>query len=111
MAEGVRFACSACGKAVEAWSDGNPYYLDASGAKVYAYHPDHEALARCVGNDTPHLCLACGVEGTVDSRAPRSACAACGREELVATFELEDQRCPSCPSGRFVRDPDFFAIS
>jgi predicted RNA-binding Zn-ribbon protein involved in translation (DUF1610 family) len=111
MAEAVRFACPVCGEAVVAWSDGNPYYYGASGAKVYAYHPDHESLARCVGNDTPHLCLACGVETTVDSRAPRSACAACGEEHLVASFELEDQRRPACTTGRFVRDHDFFAVS
>lgn len=65
-------------------------------------------------------CATCGeavvawsddVEGTVDSHAPRDVCEACGKEELVATFELGGRRCPSCPSGRFARDPDFLAIS
>lgn len=33
MAEGVRYICSTCGKAIEAWSDGNAYYLDDAGRK------------------------------------------------------------------------------
>lgn len=111
MAEGRRFACDACGEAIEAWSDGNPYYLDEVGAKVYAYHPDHEELAKCIGNDEPHLCLACGVSVMVDSRDPTDRCLACGAEALVDTFELEGWRCPACREGHFVRDPDFFAIS
>jgi predicted lipoprotein with Yx(FWY)xxD motif len=56
MAMGVCFVCSNCAHSVEAWDDGNPYYLDDGGKKVYAYHPDHEALAKCIGNDAPHLC-------------------------------------------------------
>jgi predicted RNA-binding Zn-ribbon protein involved in translation (DUF1610 family) len=111
MAEGVRFVCDVCGEEIEAWSDGNPYYLEPWGAKVYAYHPDHEALARCVGNDEPHLCLACGTEVMVDSRDPLTACPACHAVELVDTFQLDGQRCPSCKTGRFARDPGFFAIS
>ncbi len=55
--------------AVEAWSDGNPYYIDGGGAKLYAYHPDHDSLAQCIGNDDPHLYLSCGREFMVDSRA------------------------------------------
>jgi len=48
MAEAVRYVCGKCGHAIEAWSDGNPYYIDDAGTKQYAYHPDHERLARCI---------------------------------------------------------------
>jgi hypothetical protein len=96
---------------MEAWSDGNPYYLDESGKKRYAYHPDHENLARCIGNDSPHLCLECGEEFMVDSRAPVEACHKCGSGRTVATFDLAGYPCPSCKAGEYRRDPDFFAIS
>lgn len=111
MAEGVRFVCGSCSTMVEAWSDGNPYYLDPSGAKVYAYHPDHEALEKCVGNDAPHLCLACGAEGLVDTRAPSDRCTECGSAQLVDAFELDGRACPACGDGTFARDPEFYAIS
>lgn len=60
MADAKRFVCGSCRRVIEAWSDGNPYYLDRDGQKHYAYHPNHERLDRCIGNDLPHLCLACG---------------------------------------------------
>ena len=72
MAEGVRFTCPVCGEAMESWSDGNAYYLDASG---------------------------CSVEEVVSSRVPRSACGACRKEELVAMLELEEQRFPRARGG------------
>ena len=111
MAEARRFVCDGCGHAVEAWSDGNPYYLDETGAKRYAYHPDHERLARCVGNDSPYLCLRCGAEFKVDSRAPTVSCPACDASEKVSTFELDGKMCPFCKSGRFGSDPGFFCVS
>lgn len=111
MAQAIRFACDRCGRDIRAWSDGNPYYIDEAGEKRYAYHPDHDALDRCVGNDTPHLCLACGVECMVDSRAPLSNCPECETGELVETYELAGRRCPECKTGKFVKDPDFYAIS
>jgi len=54
MAEGIRYKCSDYGKTIEAWSDGNPYFIDGRGKKKYAYHPDRENLARCTGS-TPHI--------------------------------------------------------
>src|SRR5687768_13894409 len=87
MAEALRFVCGNCGRAIEAWSDGNPYYLDEEGRKKYAYHPDHERLALCIGNDSPHLCLACGWQFKVDSRAPRADCPRCGAGDIVHTWE------------------------
>jgi len=114
MAECIRYACSRCRRAVEAWSDGNPYYRDAKSRKRYAYHPDHEALARCTGNDVPHLCLACGAERTVDS-APRRRrvvrCRRCASEDLVPTMELAGRTCPWCRGGTFEADPHLVAIS
>jgi hypothetical protein len=40
MAECIRFVCSGCRHSVDAWSDGNPFYIDESGNKQYAYHPN-----------------------------------------------------------------------
>jgi predicted RNA-binding Zn-ribbon protein involved in translation (DUF1610 family) len=111
MAQALRFVCGGCRRAVEAWSDGNPYYLDAAGVKQYAYHPDHERLALCIGNDSPHLCLACGDKFLLDSRAPVAACPGCGSAEIAAAYELGGQRCPFCKAGTFAEDPTFHCIS
>jgi DNA-directed RNA polymerase subunit RPC12/RpoP len=111
MAEALRFVCGGCGRSIEAWSDGNPYYLDKAGRKSYAYHPDHEALERCIGNDSPHLCLACGAEFNVDSRAPVAQCLRCGSADFVDTFRLGGRRCPDCKEGTFTVDPEFYCIS
>ncbi|MCK4872896.1 MAG: hypothetical protein KAS72_09245 [Phycisphaerales bacterium] len=111
MAEGLRYVCNGCGHAIEAWSDGNPYYIDETGAKQYAYHPDHERLDQCIGNDSPHLCLSCGHEFMMDSLAPVSACSNCAAHKLVPTYQLDGQPCPYCKAGVFVADPDSHCIS
>jgi DNA-directed RNA polymerase subunit RPC12/RpoP len=111
MAEGVRFICDSCHRVIEAWSDGNPYYFDDSGRKRYAYHPDHENLARCVGNDIPHLCLACGREFMIDSRAPVAECPKCGASGIAATYELAGRHCPYCNQGIFRVDQNWQPIS
>jgi DNA-directed RNA polymerase subunit RPC12/RpoP len=110
MAVGLRYVCGGCRKEIEAWSDGNPYFLEF-GEKEYAYHPDHERLAKCIGNDDPHLCLACGAEFMVDSRAPTSACPKCEAEAIKPTFDLDGAKCPFCPQGHFSADPDYSPIS
>ncbi len=110
MAECLRYVCSACGRAIEAWSDGNPYYVGTNGLKKYAYHPDPE-VNRCVGNDSPHLCLACGDEFNVDSRAPIEQCPKCGATTIVSTFRLSGRPCPYCSQGKFFVDPEFRCIS
>ena len=111
MAYAERFVCGSCGRSLEGWDDGNPYYYDHAGCKKYAYHPDHERLALCIGNDSPHLCLGCGEGFMVDSRAPRTDCPKCGGDRFVDSFRLEGQPCPYCKSGVFAADPDFFCIS
>jgi DNA-directed RNA polymerase subunit RPC12/RpoP len=111
MAEGLRYVCESCGKAIVTWSDGNPYYLNDAGVKEYAYHPDHDRLAKCIGNDSPHLCLGCGNEFLVDSRAPITKCPTCGADEIVDTFQLAGCRCPYCKAGKFNEDPEFRCIS
>jgi DNA-directed RNA polymerase subunit RPC12/RpoP len=111
MAVARRFVCSNCNKTIEAWSDGNPYYFDDSGLKKYAYHPDHANLAKCSGNDTPHLCLGCGDELTVDSQSPITNCSKCGHGEIACTFDLEAKPCPYCGKGVFAADPDFICVS
>ena len=111
MAECIRYVCGHCGKDITAWSDGNPYYIDEHGQKQYAYHPNHELLERCIGNDSPHLCLSCGNEFKVDSREPVSACPSCEADGFVGTSQLGGQRCPYCKTGFFSADPDFHCIS
>jgi DNA-directed RNA polymerase subunit RPC12/RpoP len=111
MAEGVRYICGGCGKTIEAWSDGNPYYLDDAGRKQYAYHPDHERLAQCIGSDAPHLCLGCGEELMVDSRSPATRCPRCAATEIADTYRLGGARCPFCKAGAFKVDPLFHPIS
>jgi len=111
MAEALQYICSSCGHTVQAWSDANPYYIDESGCKQYAYHPDFEGLARCIGVDSPHICLACGEGFRVDSEAPTDECPKCGSDNFVGTFELNEQRCPYCKKGVFAVDPTFCIIS
>jgi len=55
--------------------------------------------------------LNCGELVTVDSEGPTTSCPACGSHNIVATFGLEGQICPSCKRGVFERDPHFLAIS
>ena len=111
MAEAVRYVCSACRRAIEAWSDGNPYYIDEMGRKQYAYHPDYERLTRCIGNDSPHLCLTCGERFNVDSRTPTAECPKCKSGDIADTFQLSGRRCPYCKAGVFAMDPNFRCIS
>lgn len=111
MAQAIRYVCNHCQHDIEAWSDGNPYYIDETGTKQYAYHPDHEGLARCIGNDSPHWCLSCGHEFKVDSRDSASVCPECGFSQFVDTYQLEGHTCPYCKSGQFSTDPNFFCIS
>jgi DNA-directed RNA polymerase subunit RPC12/RpoP len=111
MAQALRFVCDHCERDIQSWSDGNPYFIDADGKKQYAYHPDHENLERCIGNDTPHLCLGCGLELKIDSLAPVTACPECKSAELRDTYDLAGCRCPYCREGDFSLDPDYQCIS
>ena len=111
MAEARRYVCEECGRDIEAWSDGNPYYIDETGTKQYAYHPDSESLSLCVGNDSPYLCLGCGHEFMIDSRNVTNSCPQCEGQKLADTYQLEGQPCPYCKAGVFRADPDFFCIS
>jgi DNA-directed RNA polymerase subunit RPC12/RpoP len=109
MAEGRLYVCHACRAQVDAWSDGNPYLIDEAGERKYVYHPD-DAVDDCVGNDVPHLCLACSFEFMVDSRAPTVTCPSCQSAEICPTFQLAGRRCPFCKAGKFVYDPSLQAI-
>lgn len=111
MADAIRYVYNHCQHSIQAWSDGNPYYIDEIGQKQYAYHPDHQGLARCIGNDAPHLCLACGHGFQVDSREPASACPTCGASQFVDTYHLKGCSCPYCRTGQFLADPNFLCIS
>ncbi len=111
MSIAYQFACDHCARRLEAWDDGNPYFLDEDGEKQYAYHPDHDRLERCIGNDSPHLCLACGTEFMVDSRSPTDRCPSCAAADIVDTVAVDGCRCPWCKVGHLAQVPGFFAIS
>ena len=73
-----------------------PYYLDEDSTKRYAYrHPQQDLLERCIGNDTPHLCLACARYFMVDSRAPIGAYPECSASEIVSTPKATDKHVPT----------------
>ena len=110
MAAGFRFVCSGCDHNIEAWDEGNPYYINENGKKQYAYHPD-VLRNRCIGNDSPHLCLSCGHEFMVDSEVPIAACPKCKVGKIVDTMELSGKACPYCKRGVFVVDPGWRPIS
>ena len=110
MAAGRTYTCTSCAHAVSAWDEGNPYYRDADGQKMYAYHPSRDR-ERCTGNDADVLCLACRAEARSDSAAPLMACPSCGKRKLVDTWRLDGRPCPYCRQGRFAFDPRDFMIS
>lgn len=99
MAEGIRFNCENCGKNFDAWSDGNPYFVNETGEKQYAYHPDHKNLEKCTGNDADFVCLNCGEEFMVDSRYPDARCPKCSSDNTSDRFNLDGKNCPHCKSG------------
>jgi hypothetical protein len=111
MADCRQFICDNCDKTIEAWSDGNPYYIDGEGKKQYAYHPDHEKLDRCIGNDSPHICLSCGREFKVDSRSPITRCPKCESTNICDMYHLDRRKCPYCKQGIFAINPDFICLS
>ena len=104
------FVCSRCARSVEAWVDGNPYYMDETGKKTYAYHPSAD-VELCTGNDASMLCLGCGEECMSDSAAPMTQCPTCGSGEIVHTWDLAGRTCPYCSTGKFKADPNAFKIS
>ncbi len=111
MAEAKLFKCTKCEYTIKTWSDGNPYYISHSGSKKYAYHPDHENLARCIGNDEPYLCLECAAEFVNDSQKHNNECPQCHSKNIANSFNLENKQCPFCQSGKFISDPNFECMS
>lgn len=99
MAQQMQFFCPKCQNTIASWDDGNPYYLDDDGQKHYAYHPDHARLSLCIGNDSPHICLTCAEQFTVDSRMPVTRCPKCESANIVHTYILDGKRCPWCKQG------------
>ena len=137
MAQGWVFECSECQYALEAWSDGNPYYYDTGGKlvvqiihpdpdtlevprqrKIYVYHPSHPKWP-IVGNDVRHICLDCGrkfyvdIVGLeeVDDRHVPPPCIRCDGPNVVALWDLQGRTCPKCRRGQFGCDPDSIMIS
>lgn len=111
MAQCIKYDCNHCNTSVSAWSDGNPYFINDDGEKVYAYHPNYEDLERCIGNDEPYICLECSESFLIDSRNSILLCSKCNSEQIVSTYELQDKTCPFCKKGAFIQDSNFFVIS
>lgn len=110
MAEGREYFCSRCRRKILAWDEGNPYYVDASGKKRYAYHPNPEREL-CTGNDSDYLCLECGRKFKADSELPDVKCPKCNSSSVTDTWQLEDKPCPYCCKGKFKADTDSFIVS
>ncbi len=106
MAASIIFRCDHCSTEITAWSDGNPYYINAEGKKEYAYHPDHKRLKRCIGNDIPYFCLSCGHEFLFDNCNPIDICPHCQSGQIVDIYdELWSKPCPYCKNGVFRGSP------
>jgi len=110
VAEGKRYNCTSCGRLIEAWDEGNPYFLTSTGKKKYAYHPDPKR-EECIGVDSPNTCLACGTQFSIDSNNPILQCPKCKSMDICNDFELESKPCPFCKDGHFAVDRNFHAIS
>ena len=105
------FVCSNCKREIQSWSDGNPYFLNANEEKEYAYHPDHVKLSKCIGNDTPQICLSCTTEFMSDSESPTIHCPQCQSKEIADMFQLENRICPYCNEGQFALDQNGTIVS
>ena len=104
VASCTKYVCQNCKEAIGAWSDGNPYFIDDNGKKKYAYHPRHDLLDRCIGNDSPHLSLACGNKFKVDSREPITKCRKCRSTEIADVCDQDGRTCPFCKQGVFAEE-------
>jgi hypothetical protein len=110
MAGCMKFVCNNCAHSIEAWDEGNPYYFDKAGQKKYAYHPNRN-FSRCIGNDTPNICLACGEVFNIDSCNPVTECHKCASTNIADTCRLDGVPCPYCHEGVFKRDQDYHCVS
>ena len=107
MASCLYIDCTNCDFGLEAWSDGNPYYLDPAKlltkprhrCKVYVYHPSWPEHP-IEGHDVPHVCPACGHEFKVDTEKPRTTCTKCRSSDIVNTYGADGSLCPICKQGR-----------
>ncbi len=113
MAQSWIFECVRCDNHVEAWDDGDPYYVDVrrslqgiprSRCKVYVHHPDvpDQPLD---GIDVPHVCLDCSHGFHVDDQRPRETCTKCRSRNIVDALRLEGRTCPKCRKGSFEGRP------
>ena len=103
MASGMHLKCKKCDFTIEVWSDGNPYFIDDSGQKKYAYHPQSEADL-CTEVDVPHICQKCAHQFNVDSAATISHCPKCDYDKIIETWYLLGESCPACKEAKIVAD-------
>jgi hypothetical protein len=125
MAACYTFVCSYCRYSIEAWDDGNPYFLSDKGRRQYFYHPGGEEqlkeyvsqsdgkdltgdelnkfLEKRTGNMSEMLCLDCGRKFRRDLERQKAVCPSrtCKSANIIDTWELEDKQCPKCKQGQF----------
>lgn len=124
MAEGRKLICSHCGYALEAWSDGNPFFLSDAGEPQFFYHPNESQLeeyiqqsegryltgearqdfmVKRVGNMNDLLCLDCGNTFRLDADRQPTVCPQerCKSKNGVDVWLLSGKTCPRCKTGTF----------
>ena len=111
MSSAKRFKCTNCHHEIVAWSDYDNYFIDSEGHKQYTYHPSHDALEKCIGYESPCLCLSCGELFSVDSLEPTNSCPKCSSSEINELYDIDDKNCPYCNLGKFHVDDRFFMVS
>ena len=110
MAHGYDFRCTHCAKTIVAWDEGHPFYLDATGKRVYAYHPDPERDF-CTGIESDSLCLDCGKQMRQDVDAFLKPCRKCKGVNIADVTGLEGKGCPFCRRGMFRVDEGSHRVS
>jgi hypothetical protein len=125
MAAGIRFICSQCRFTVEAWDEGNPYFLSDKGKPQFFYHPARERkleeyiqqsagryltgkeredfIASRTGNMSDLLCLDCGNTFRLDLEKRKRICPRrnCKSKNVVDPSMMGGKICPRCKMGTF----------
>ena len=135
MAEGFTYVCTHCKHSIDAWDDGNSYFMSDSGKPQFFYHPSGEYqlqeyiqqssgkdlkgaeldsfLESRTGNMSDMLCLDCGRKFKIDLERKKVICNSrkCKSANVVSFTELEEKQCPKCKKGVFRRDKNSHMIS
>jgi predicted RNA-binding Zn-ribbon protein involved in translation (DUF1610 family) len=100
MAQLLNFSCDNCARSFEAWDDGNPFFLNSKGQKIYAYHPN-KLRDRCTGNDPTEICMNCGFVLNPAKNSQTQVCPDCKGVIFRDILSLDGVVCPFCKDGVF----------